>query len=364
MESLTVSLGTRSYPIRIGFELFESLLESTHLNRERRSGRKCALVVDAAILESHEDLINEAFHGAPRWTMPRGEASKSMATAEKLLDFLAHEQMDRGSFLIAVGGGVAGDLAGFCAAIFLRGIEFYQIPTTLLAMVDSSVGGKTGVNLSSGKNLVGAFKQPQAVCSWVPFLQSLPAKEFSSGMAEVIKYGLLADEDLFHLLEKSGELSPDSPSLESVIRRCCEIKAEIVSQDEREEAADGGRALLNLGHTFAHAIEKTAGFGEYLHGEAVAIGVQMAAEFSAQSGMLAPESLPRIQELLRKNGLPTTLRSPLSVNQLLDAMSRDKKVRSGKIRLVLLERIGSAVTQEIGDSRQLADLWAQFGAGV
>lgn len=362
MENLTVELGNRSYPIRIGFELFESLLGSTHLNRDRRSGRKCAVIVDEGLFQSHENLLEETFQGVPRWVMPPGEESKSMATTEKILDFLAREQMDRSSFLIAVGGGVLGDLAGFCAATYLRGIEFYQVPTTLLAMVDSSVGGKTGVNLPSGKNLVGAFKQPLGVCAWLPFLESLPSRQFSSGMAEVIKYGLLADDDLFHLLEKSGRLDAQSASLESIIRRCCEIKASVVASDEREEQSEGGRALLNLGHTFGHAIEKVAGYGEYLHGEAISIGMVMAAQYSADHDLLEKSEVERIRHLLEVNDLPTRLRSPLSNNDLLSAMSRDKKVRSGKIRLVLMDRIGSARTQEIADSRELIDLWADFGA--
>jgi len=364
METLTVDLGPRSYPIRIGFELFESLLEMAHLNRERRSGRTCALAVDAAIAEKYPELLEEAFADVPQWVIPSGERSKSMATAEKFLDFLAEKQLDRSSFVIALGGGVAGDLAGFCSAIYLRGIEYYQVPTTLLSMVDSSVGGKTGVNLASGKNLVGAFKQPQAVCAWLPFLETLPANEFSSGMAEVIKYGLLGDEDLFHLLEKSGGISFDSPTLESIVRRCCEIKAEIVARDEREEAAEGGRALLNLGHTFGHAIEKAAGYGGYLHGEAVAIGILMAARFSEESGFLPSESVQRIRKLLLANQLPVKLRDPIDTDTLIAAMGRDKKTRSGKIRLVLLNQIGSAFTQEIADSRQLVDLWEEFGAAT
>ncbi len=362
MESLTVPLGNRSYPIRIGFEL-ESLLESTHLNRERRGGRACALAVDAGVLASHEGELDKSFADLPRWVMPAGETSKSMAKAEELLEFLAREGLDRSSILIAIGGGVLGDLAGFCAAVYLRGIEFFQIPSTLLAMVDSSVGGKTGVNLPSGKNLAGAFQQPIGVCAWLPFLRTLPAREFSAGMAEVIKYGLLADADLFHLLEKSGRLTADSPVLESVISRCCKIKAEIVSRDERETATEGGRALLNLGHTFGHAIEAVAGYGEYLHGEAVSIGLQMAARFSEESGFCGADTVRRIRSVLLENGLPDELRAPLDTEELLAAMGRDKKVRNGKLRLVLLDRIGSVRVQETADSYPIRELWREFGAG-
>ncbi|MGE9291747.1 MAG: 3-dehydroquinate synthase [Puniceicoccales bacterium] len=362
MESLTVNLGDRSYPIRIGFELFESLLEATHLNQYRRSGRKCALAIDSGVLEQHRVMLDEAFEGVPQWVMPAGETSKSLATAEHFLQFLATNGMDRSSFIIAVGGGVLGDLAGFCAAIYLRGIEFFQIPTTLLSMVDSSVGGKTGVNLPAGKNLTGAFQQPLGVSAWLPFLRTLPTREFSAGMAEVIKYGLLADEDLFHLLEKSGTITADSPVLENLIARCCEIKAEIVAADEREEAAEGGRALLNLGHTFGHAIEAVAGYGEYLHGEAVAIGMLMAVRYSEGSGFLKRGATSRLEKLLAVNGLPTKLHTPLDTESLLRAMGRDKKVRMGKLRLIILDKIGSSRVIEVADSAQLRELWKEFGS--
>lgn len=362
MESLTVKLGDRSYPIRIGFELFESLLESTHLNRDRRSGRKCAIAVDAGVLEHHQPMLDEAFEEIPRWIMPVGERSKSLKTAEDLLQFLATQGMDRSSFLIAIGGGVLGDLAGFCASIYLRGIEFYQIPTTLLSMVDSSVGGKTGVNLPAGKNLAGAFQQPLGVSAWLPFLRTLSIREFSAGMAEVIKYGLLADEDLFHLLEKSGTITADSPVLENLVARCCQIKADIVADDEREQASEGGRALLNLGHTFGHAIEAIAGYGEYLHGEAVAIGLLMAVRYSEETGILSKGNFERVKKLIIANGLPDQLRSPLDTESLLTAMARDKKVREGKLRLIVLESIGTSRVVEAADSFLLRELWHEFGA--
>jgi len=362
MESLTVQLNDRSYPIRIGFELFETLLESSHLNRRRRSGNRCALVVDAGLLENHGKLLDEAFPEIPRWIMPSGESSKSLSSAEDLLQFLAVSGLDRSSFLIAIGGGVAGDLAGFCAAIYQRGIDYYQIPTTLLAMVDSSVGGKTGVNLPAGKNLVGSFLQPLGVTAWLPFLNTLPQREFSAGMAEVIKYGLLADEDLFHLLEKSGEVTRDSLILENIVARCCSLKAEIVAEDERETASEGGRALLNLGHTFGHAIEAVAGYGHYLHGEAVSIGMLMAAKFSVDNDLTQKETFMRAHQLITVNGLPDRLHSPLPTEDLLAAMGRDKKNRDGKLRLIVLDRIGSAQVQEVSDSYQLRELWKEFGA--
>ncbi len=362
METLTVDLGERSYPIKIGREQFESLINAIHIPQHIRNGRSCAIAVDSGVEELHGSLIDEVFPDTPRWTLPSGEPSKSLGRAEDLLQFLATHRLDRRGFLIAIGGGVLGDLGGFCAATYLRGIEYFQIPTTLLAMVDSSVGGKTGVNLPAGKNLVGAFLQPEGVAAWLPFLESLPVREFSAGMAEVIKYGLLADESLFHLLEKSGPLDASSPVLESIVARCCRIKADIVAGDEKEQAADGGRALLNLGHTFGHAIEAVSGYGEYLHGEAVAIGMLMAARFSALNGFVDDDSVSRIQHLIALNGLPDRLRAPLPVEKLLSTMSRDKKVRNGHLRLVVLDEIGAARTHEIAESYQLEELWKEFGA--
>ncbi|MEM0965399.1 MAG: 3-dehydroquinate synthase [Verrucomicrobiota bacterium] len=362
MESLTVQLGERSYPIRIGFELFESLTEASHLNRQIRAGRRCAIVVDSTVRETHGRLIEEAFPGIPQFTVPAGEESKSLSQAEEVLEFLADNHLDRSSFVIAVGGGVVGDLAGFCAATYLRGVDYFQIPTTLLSMVDSSVGGKTGVNLVAGKNLVGAFLQPNGVAAWLPFLETLPEREFAAGMAEVIKYGILADEDLFHLLEKTGRLDARSPILESVVLRCCAIKARIVAEDETELAQEGGRALLNLGHTFGHAIEAVAAYKTYLHGEAISIGMILAAEFSARNGFLESSAVTRIRDLILANGLPSTLSAPLSVDDLLAAMGRDKKNREGKIRLVVIDEIGKARTQEIADSVLLEELWKEAGA--
>ncbi len=362
MEHLTVELGERSYPIRIGSELLESLIEAVHLNQERRGGRSCALAVDASVAEHYGEMLASAFPSVPMWKMPPGETSKSLARAEELLSFFSESGLDRGSFLVAVGGGVLGDLSGFCASVFLRGIEYFHIPTTLLAMVDSSVGGKTGVNLPNGKNLVGTFLQPQGVAVWMPFLETLPPREFSAGMAEVIKYGLLGDEDLFHLLEKSGPLSGASPVMETIVTRCCRIKAQIVADDEKEEARNGGRALLNLGHTFAHAIEAVAGYDTYLHGEAVAVGLLMAARFSTENGFLKSGAKERIERVVADNGLPLQLQAPLPIDDLLTAMTRDKKVRNGKLRLVLLDQIGMARTHEIADFYHLRELWAAFGA--
>ena len=239
---------------------------------------------------------------------------------------MAAHSANRDATIFAFGGGVIGDLAGFVAASYLRGIQFYQIPTSLLAMVDSSVGGKTGINLPQGKNLVGAFWQPQAVLINQKFLETLPKNQFSAGMAEVIKYGLLADKALFDQLASIGTISFDNPSLPSIIRRCCEIKAGIVANDEKEISDTNGRALLNLGHTFGHAIENVAGYGDYLHGEAIAVGLHLACQLSELTYSTFKESdTEQTVQLLTENGLPTVLNNPLSIEALNSAISKDKK---------------------------------------
>ena len=272
-----------------------------------------------------------------------GEGAKSFGGLERALDFLAAEKLDRGGVLFALGGGVIGDLAGFAAATWLRGIDFWQVPTTLLAMVDSSVGGKTGINSTAGKNLVGAFHQPRGVFVSTGLLATLPAREFAAGMAEVIKYGLLGEAALFAQLERAP-LTVGSAELSAVVHRCCAIKARIVEADERETAKEGGRALLNLGHTFAHAIENVAGYGEYLHGEAVGIGLCAAARLSQKLGTLAAADLARIERVVAAHALPVRLRAPLAYAALHAAMLRDKKVRAGGLRFVVLRKIGEAAT--------------------
>jgi 3-dehydroquinate synthase len=246
--------------------------------------------------------------------------------------------------LFAVGGGVIGDLGGFAAATYLRGIDFYQIPTTLLAMVDSSVGGKTGINITAGKNLVGAFHQPRGVFISTDLLATLPAREFAAGMAEIIKYGILGDAELFKHLEATPLTASDA-RLADVIRRCCALKARIVEADERETAKDGGRALLNLGHTFGHAIENVAGYGVYLHGEAVAIGLCAAARLSQKLGYVQPTEVTRVERVVAAHGLPIRLRAPIAYADLHAAMTRDKKVRAGGLRFVVISQLGTAATK-------------------
>ncbi|MGH7945990.1 MAG: 3-dehydroquinate synthase family protein, partial [Opitutaceae bacterium] len=261
-DNLGVNLGERSYLIRFGRDLRSDV--RAEVGRLADAGRRAVVLTDTNIARAQAAALASMFADAPTMAVEPGEGAKSLAGFGRVLDFLAEQKIDRGGALFAVGGGVVGDLGGFAAAAWLRGIDFYQVPTTLLAMVDSSVGGKTGINIAAGKNLVGAFHQPREVFISTDLLTTLPPREFAAGMAEVIKYGLLGDGDLFSDLE-TRPLRATDPRLVSVVRRCCEIKARIVEADERETAKEGGRALLNLGHTFAHAIENVAGYGAYLH---------------------------------------------------------------------------------------------------
>ncbi len=342
VETLNVSLGARSYPISFGADLTAEI--AAEVARLAAAGRRVAVLTDVNVARTQAVALRAMFGLSPVQTVEAGEASKSLSGLGRVLDFLAENKLDRGGALFALGGGVIGDLGGFAAAAWLRGIDFYQVPTTLLAMVDSSVGGKTGINLAAGKNLVGAFHQPRGVFVATGLLATLPAREFAAGMAEVIKYGLLGDAALFAQLE-AGALTVASRDLADVIRRCCALKARIVEADERETAAEGGRALLNLGHTFAHAIENVAGYGEYLHGEAVGIGLAAAARLSHKLGYIAATDIARIEQGLAAQALPVRLRAPLAFAELHAAMTRDKKVRAGGLRFVVLKRMGAAATQ-------------------
>jgi 3-dehydroquinate synthase len=363
LTTLTVSLGTRSYPIHIGTGAATALLNA--VATLRKTGRALFAVTSPAVA-SAQPAIFEALRsaGATVHVLPRdGETAKSAAGLARLWEALAVAGVDRSGVVLAAGGGVAGDLAGFAAASYLRGVDFVQFPTTLLAMVDSAVGGKTGINLGAGKNLAGAFHQPKAVYADTSVLATLPPREFSAGMAEVIKYGLLGDRALYETLQGAGALRWDHPALPGIIRRCCEIKAGIVAKDEFENAPENGRALLNLGHTFGHAIEKSAGYGEYLHGEAVAIGLVLAARMSAALRFFDEREIPPLVELLERNGLPVQLRAPLFLDALVESMRRDKKVRSGAQRFVLLRGIGQAFTQAVDDPALVRSLWLDANAG-
>jgi 3-dehydroquinate synthase len=274
-----------------------------------------------------------------------GEAGKSMAAVERVIDALVSHRADRKSVVVALGGGVVGDIAGFAAAVFMRGIRAVQVPTTLLAQVDSSVGGKTGVNHSSGKNLIGAFHQPSAVVADTDLLRTLPPRELSAGLAEVIKHGLLADVGYFERVMASLPRlrACDGEALMDAIVGSCEIKAGVVSRDERES---GERALLNLGHTFGHAIEALSGYGHWLHGEAVGCGMCLAADLSRRLGLIGSADVARVEDAVRAAGLPVRI-AGLSLEAALQSMAGDKKAEAGRIRFILLERIGKAIQRTV-----------------
>ena len=356
--SLQVELSDKKYPIHFVDEVSARL--SASIAELAGSSRESLLLTDEAVLAALSPAVRAAVSGLPSLVLPPGEKTKSLESFGRVLDFLAQQRLDRNGVLWVLGGGVMGDLGGFAAAAYLRGIECIQVPTTLLAMVDSSVGGKTGINLSAGKNLVGAFHHPRAVIIAREFLATLPAREFAAGMAEVIKYGLLGDAALFARLE-SAALTVQSPDLPAVIRRCCEMKAAIVRADERETAAEGGRALLNLGHTFGHAIEQVTGYSAYLHGEAVAVGIVAAARLSHKLGHLTVAEARRVEQAVALHALPVRLRSPLPLAALMASMQHDKKVRAGRLRFVVLQRLGEAATQSDVDPILVESVWRELG---
>jgi len=359
VESLTVNLGERSYPIRFGANVAPAVRAA--VDALVAAGRKVAVVTDRNLARTQRDALHAMFGEQPMLVLEPGEETKSLTELGRVLDFLAEHRVDRGGALFAAGGGVIGDLAGFAAASYLRGIAFYQVPTTLLSMVDSSVGGKTGINLKAGKNLVGAFHQPKGVFIGTGLLATLPPREFAAGMAEVIKTGLLGDAALFAQLE-ANTLTVESAELGAVVRRCCALKAGVVEADEHETAKEDGRALLNLGHTFGHAIEQVTGYGHYLHGEAVAIGLAAAARLSQKLGYIDAATVARIDAVLTAHALPVKLREPLPLGPLMAAMARDKKVRAGALRFVVLKSLGNAVTQGGVDPALAEQSFREVGA--
>ncbi len=341
MTRLEVDLGARSYPIHIG----EGLIDRDDLFREHVTGRTAAIVTNETVAPLLAQRLSATLERAGAAclsiVLPDGEAFKTWETLNLIFDALLAAQADRRTVLVALGGGVVGDLAGFAAATYQRGIAHVQVPTTLLAQVDSSVGGKTAINHPLGKNMIGAFHQPSAVVIDTATLATLPAREFAAGMAEVIKYGAIHDARFLDWIEADAGLLArrDPGALAHAIRRSCEIKAAIVAQDEREA---GVRALLNFGHTFGHAIESAAGYGNWLHGEAVAAGMAMAARLSARQGRVPSSDVDRLVALLERFGLP--VRPPaIERRTWLDYMGRDKKNEGGRITLVLLDRLGNAV---------------------
>lgn len=339
---LTVELGPRSYPIRIGNRLLQDSVSYQLLR-----GRRAMLLTDANVARHHLQTVSESLKipADQVLILDPGETQKTWEVAGRVLDWMLNAGLGRDGALVALGGGVIGDLAGFCASVYQRGIDFVQIPTTLLAQVDSSVGGKTAVNHPRGKNLIGAFHQPIAVIADTHTLSTLPPREMRAGLAEVIKYGLLADPILFGWLEKNLDriLALEPQFVAETIERCCAIKARIVGLDERENVAGGPRALLNLGHTFGHAIETFIGYGEWLHGEAVAAGMCMAADLSHRLGWIKAQELDRATRLLGRVGLPTSPPEGMNPAGFRELMGLDKKVKAGKLRLVLLRSIGEAV---------------------
>ena len=339
VQTLNVELGARSYPILIG----EGLLGQSPLFDEQLSARDVLIVSNTTVAPLYLATLAPSL-GARRRVevlLPDGEAHKTLANASRVMDVLIANRFGRDCAVLALGGGVVGDLAGFAAACYQRGVAFVQLPTTLLAQVDSAVGGKTGVNHPGGKNLIGAFHQPVLVVADTNTLATLPARELHSGLAEVIKYGLIADAALFEWLEAHLDelLARDPQALAHIIRRSCEIKAEVVGRDEREH---GERALLNLGHTFGHAIEAASAYHGWLHGEAVGAGLVIAAAMSTESGLLPPSETERVRRLVGRAHLPTRAAS-LAPEAALGHMRIDKKVLGGQLRLVLLRAIGEAV---------------------
>ena len=344
-----VALGARAYDIVIGRGLIASL--GTRI-KALRSGAKCAIVTDATVARLHLPAAEAALKAAgidcATIVVPHGEASKNFATFETVCEAIIAARIERSDLIVALGGGVIGDLAGYAAASVRRGLDFVQVPTTLLAQVDSSVGGKTGINSHHGKNLIGAFHQPILVVADTALLDTLPARDFRAGYAEVAKYGLLGDAAFFSWLEANWkELFAGGAAREHAIAVCCRGKAGIVARDERET---GERALLNLGHTFGHALEAGAGFSQrLLHGEAVALGIVLALEFSAAKGLIGESDAARARAHLAAVGLPTHLKEVPggvpSLDALMDLIAQDKKVKRGKLTFILVRGIGQAFVE-------------------
>ena len=342
MASIRVALGERSYSIEVGAGLIDDPTRyAPHL-----AGHRAALVTSTVIAPIYCDRVASALRKAGaeviEVVLPDGEEHKSWQTLNLVFDALLAAHCDRQTTIVALGGGVIGDLAGFAAAVYQRGVPFLQVPTTLLAQVDSSVGGKTAINHPLGKNMVGAFHQPEGVIADVSTLETLPMRELRAGLAEVIKHGIIRDPAFFAWIEQNLDrlLARDVEALTHAVVRSCQIKAEVVAADERES---GVRAILNFGHTFGHAIESGLGYGQWVHGEAVAAGMVMAADLSVRMGMLSKAESERIRDLIARAGLPVAGPASLSPGRYLDLMAVDKKAARGTIRFILLDKPGCAV---------------------
>jgi len=345
VRTVKVPLADRSYPIRIGAGLLAEIGEQCG---RLRLGRRCAVISDSNVAKRYRKKALDSLKGQgfdPIFiSLPAGEKSKTLKNVQACYSQLAKHRLERNSFIVALGGGVVGDLGGLCAATYLRGIDFVQVPTTLLAQVDSSVGGKVGVNLPSGKNLVGAFYQPKLVLCDLDALKTLPSREFCAGLAEVIKYGIIYDVQFFERLERDlpNILRQDPKGMTEVVARCCQIKAEVVGHDEKEA---GLRAILNFGHTIGHGLEAISKYGRYLHGEAISIGQMTAAKISHAVSGLPATQVTRMKALFTQAGLPTEVKlTTAQTRNLLAAMRLDKKVSDGEIQFVLANKIGKVVT--------------------
>lgn len=354
---LNVDLGDRSYPIYIG----EGLLSSRDIYKNHLPSNQVLVVSNVTVAPLYLEKLLTALDGFTVETviLPDGEEYKTVNTLDDIFSALLNNRFDRGCTLIALGGGVVGDMTGFAAACYQRGVNFIQVPTTLLAQVDSSVGGKTGVNHALGKNMIGAFHQPLCVVADTSTLMTLDDRQLSAGIAEVIKYGLINDPEFFTWLENNMTLlrERDTEALSYAIERSCFDKAVVVAADEKEA---GQRALLNLGHTFGHAIETGMGYGEWLHGEAVGAGMCMAASFSHRLGWLSQDELDRAVKLIEKAGLPVLPPPDLTTERFIELMAIDKKVQDGKLRLVLMKGIGQSLVTADFDKKALEEMLNEY----
>lgn len=357
-HTLTVNLADRSYPIYIG----NDLISSPEVYRPHIHGEQVLVVSNETVAPLYLRQVTSALEGyrVESVILPDGEKYKTLEIWQRIIDSLLERRFDRRCTVLGLGGGVVGDMAGFAAACYQRGVYFIQVPTTLLAQVDSSVGGKTGVNHPLGKNMIGAFYQPQCVVADIRTLDTLDARQLSAGLAEVIKYGLIGDAEFFFWLEQNidGLVARDPALLAYAIERSCSDKAEVVAADEREA---GRRALLNLGHTFGHAIETGVGYGEWLHGEAVATGICMAADLSRRLGWIDRSEQSRVESLMVRAGLPITPPENLDAERFLSLMSVDKKVVSQKLRLVLMKGLGESVVTDGFDRSALDGVLSEYG---
>lgn len=355
MQVLHVELADRRYPICIG----ENLISNTELIKKYIQGRQVCIVTNSVVAPLYIETLKKSLNDyqVDQVILPDGEQYKTLDVWATIFDTLLSARHNRSTTVIALGGGVVGDMAGFAAASYQRGVDFIQIPTTLLSMVDSSVGGKTGVNHPMGKNMIGAFYQPRLVLADISLLKTLPARELSAGIAEIIKYGLISDYDFFVWLENNIDqlMQGNVDALTYAVKRSCENKAYVVGKDERENDL---RAILNLGHTFGHAIETAQGYGNWLHGEAVAAGMVMAADLSCRRGAISEHDLQRVIQLLVRANLPVKAPANMTDEEFLSLMGVDKKVMDGRLRLVLLEAMGKAeITSDI-DKQQLHQTFA------